>query len=75
MRGGPEHGSFFGSDVGYPVAKGDVGVLGGVTTVGRAFEDDEGETEGVAVSNGCELENRVQRRGERLDIVGRFFVM
>ena len=46
--------SFFGSDVGYPVAKGNVGVLGGVTTVGRAFEDGEGETEGVAVSNGCE---------------------
>ena len=53
-EGGAKHGRFFGSDVSHPVAKGDVGVLIGVTTVGRAFEDGEGETKGVAMGNGCE---------------------
>jgi hypothetical protein len=41
-EGGAKHGRFFGSDVSHPVAKGDVGVLIGVTAVGRAFEDGEG---------------------------------
>ena len=33
-EGGAEHSSFFGCDVSYPIAKGYVGVLGGVSTVG-----------------------------------------
>jgi hypothetical protein len=37
-----------------PVAEGDVGVLGGIETMGRAFEDSEGEAEGVSVGNGRE---------------------
>ena len=33
-EGGAERSSLFGSNVSYPIAKGYVGVLGGVTTVG-----------------------------------------